>query len=166
MSDINAGVVLVTKFVSASSTVFSGYIDYINRSNAVRNENIDKYTIPTLDREIKQYNEYMEYMGDAKKTTELFTNKKDRLTIDEKDQLKDIFQMAQDNGSLMWQSVISFDNKWLSEAGLYDSESGVLNEFKLKEYTRLAVNAMLDKEGMTNNCIWSASIHYLSLIHI
>lgn len=160
MSDINAGVVLVTKFVSASSTVFSGYIDYINRSNAVRNENIDKYTIPTLDREIKQYNEYMEYMGDAKKTTELFTNKKDRLTIDEKDQLKDIFQMAQDNGSLMWQSVISFDNKWLSEAGLYDSESGVLNEFKLKEYTRLAVNAMLDKEGMTNNCIWSASIHY------
>ena len=103
MSDINAGVVLVTKFVSASSTVFYGYIDYINRSNAVRNENIDKYTIPTLDREIKQYNEYMEYMGDAKKTTELFTNKKDRLTIDEKDQLKDIFQMAQDNGSLMWQ---------------------------------------------------------------
>ena len=67
MSDINAGVVLVTKFVSASSTVFSGYIDYINRSNAVRNENIDKYTIPTLDNEIKQYNEYMEYMGDAKK---------------------------------------------------------------------------------------------------
>lgn len=99
MSDVNAGVVLVTKFVSSSSTVFSGYIDYIKRSNAVRNENIDKYTIPTLDSEIKQYNEYMDYMGDAKKTTELFTNKKDRLTIDEKDQLKEIFQMAQDNGN-------------------------------------------------------------------
>ncbi len=160
MSEITAGVVLVTKFVSAESAVFSGYIDYINRSNAVRNENIDKYTIPTLDSEIKEYNEYMEYMGDARKTTELFTNQKDRLSTAEKEKLKDIFQIAQDNGSLMWQSVISFDNKWLADNGLYDPESGILNEIKIKEYARVAVNAMLDKEGMADNSIWSASIHY------
>lgn len=160
MPTINAGVVLVTKFVSAESAVFSGYIDYINRSNAVRNENIDKYTIPTLDTEIKEYNEYMEYMGDARKTTELFTADKDRLSADEKDKLKDIFQMAQNNGSLMWQSVISFDNKWLADNGLYDPKSGVLNEVKIKEYTRIAVNAMLEKEGLAQNSVWSASVHY------
>lgn len=160
MAKINAGVVLVTKFVSADNAVFSGYIDYINRSNAVRNENIEKYTIPTLDNEIKEYNEYMDYMGDAKKTTELFTDKKDRLSAKEKDKLKDIFQIAQNNGSLMWQSVISFDNKWLAENGLYDPESGVLSEIKIKEYARIAINSMLEKEGMAQNSIWSASIHY------
>ena len=160
MAEINAGVVLVTKFVSSDSAVFSGYIDYINRSNAVRNDNIDKYTIPTLENEIKQYNEYMDYMGDAKKTTELFTNNKDRLSITEKEKLKNIYQLAQDNNSLMWQTVISFDNKWLADNGLYDIESGVLQETKLKEYTRLAMNTMLTKEGMDLNSLWSSAIHY------
>lgn len=160
MSNINAGVVLVTKFVSADSAVFSGYIDYINRSNAIRNDNIDKYIIPTLDSEIKEYNEYMEYMGDAKKTTELFTNNKNRLSSDEKEKLKDIFQTAQNNDSLMWQTVISFDNKWLADNGLYDPESSVLNEVKIKEYARTAINTMLEKEGMDQNSIWSAAIHY------
>lgn len=160
MSTINAGVVMVTQFVSADSDAFSGYIDYINRSNAVRNDNIEKYTIPTLDSEIQQYNEYMDYMADSKKTTELFTDNSDRLTNEEKDQLKNIYQIAQDNDSLMWQTVISFDNQWLADNGLLNSETGVLNEVKLKEYTRLSVNTLLDKEGMKNNSVWSAAIHY------
>lgn len=160
MSTINAGVVLVTQFVSSDSAAFSGYIDYINRSNAVRNDNIRIYTIATLDSEIQQYNEYMDYMANSKKTTELFTDNSDYLTSEEKEQLKNIFQNAQDNDSLMWQTVISFDNKWLADNGLLNLETGVLNEVKLKEYTRLSVNTLLDKEEMKNNSVWSAAIHY------
>lgn len=160
MSKINAGVVVVTQFVSSDSSTFGSYLDYMNRSNAVRNDNIGKYTIPTLDNEIKQYNEYMDYMADSRKTTELFTDNKDRLTADEKETLKGIFETAQENDSLMWQTVISFDNKWLADNGLYNSETGILDEVKLKEYTRLTMNTLLDKEGMKNNSVWSASVHY------
>lgn len=160
MAKINAGVVLVTKFVSADSDTFSGYIDYMNRSNAVRNDYIEKYTIPSLDDEIKQYNNYMEYMADSRKTTELFTNNNDRLNVEEKEKLKEIFETAQNNNSLMWQTVISFDNKWLAQNGILDLDTGILDEVKIKEYTRVTMNTLLEKEQMDHNSIWSASIHY------
>lgn len=39
----------------------------------------------------------------------------------EKKELKRVFEKAQENDSLMWQTVISFDNRWLEENGLYQS---------------------------------------------
>lgn len=30
----------------------------------------------------------------------------------------------------MWQTVISFDNKWLQEHGVYNAKTGVLDEEK------------------------------------
>ena len=35
--------------------------------------------------------------------------------MEEKTKLKDIFKQAQSKDSLMWQTVISFDNKWLEK---------------------------------------------------
>ena len=67
--------------------------------------------------------------------------------------------MAQDNGSLMWQTVISFDNRWLAEHGIYDAKNNVLDERKLKEIARGGVNRMLEKEHL-ESAIWSAAIHY------
>ena len=160
MPEITAGIVLVTKFVSSGDSVFSGYIDYINRNNAVRNDNINKFVIPDLDTEIQKYNEYMNYMDDSEKTTELFTADKNRLSVVEKGKLQNVFQLAQDNNSLMWQTVFSFDNRWLAEYGLYDVETKTLSEAKLKEYIRGGMNKILKNEGMENNSVWSAAIHY------
>ena len=81
------------------------------------------------------------------------------LTHSEKRALKDIFQTAQDNESVMWQTVISFDNRWLEQNGIYDSQKQILDEQKLKEVTRLAVNRLLKSEGL-EHAVWSAGIHY------
>ena len=144
---IKAGCIVKTKFVKASSDIFSGYIDYIDRENAVRNDAIPLYSL------------YSDYMDNPEKTTDLFTNNSDHLNSEEKASLKRTYEKAQKNGSPMWQTVISFDNRWLEENGLYDSSTKILDVKKLMNYTRDSIHPMLKNEGL-ENAVWSAAIHY------
>ena len=147
MGDIKAGVTLMQDFCRPKSEIFSGYIDYLDWEEAQRNH------------AIQTFNLFNDYMGNPEKSTGLFTNEKDNLTHSEKRELKDVFQTAQDNESVMWQTVISFDNRWLEQNGIYDSQKQILDEQKLKEVTRLAVNRLLKSEGL-EHAVWSAGIHY------
>lgn len=146
-NQIKAGCIVKTKFVTSDSDVFSGYIDYIDRENAVRNEFVSSYSV------------YADYMDNPEKTTDLFTNDSDHLSFEQKQQLKTVYEKAQENGSPMWQTVISFDNRWLEENGLYDSEAKILDVKRLMNYARNAVNPMLKADGL-ENAVWSAAIHY------
>ena len=58
--------------------------------------------------------------------------------------------MAQDNQSLMWQTVISFDNEWLRKQGLWNGYLSAQNEQKLQGIIRKSVNEMLEKENLQN----------------
>ena len=144
---INAGVVVVTRFCKPSSSTFAGYINYIDRSEAVRNVKLSRYNL------------YNDYMGNPEKTTGLFTKDKTDLNMEDKDNLKEVFETARENGSLMWQTVVSFDNRWLEEHGLYDAKRDILDERKVKEVITGAVNKMLKNEGL-ENAVWSAAIHH------
>ena len=129
---IKAGVVAVNRFVRSGSREFASYIDYLDRNEAVRNENF------------KDFNLFNDYMDQPEKSTGIFTDKKSILTDADKKNLKNLFQIAYENHSLMWQTVISFDNKWLQEHGVYNAKTGVLDEEKMKELTRGAVNSLLE----------------------
>ena len=111
------GIVVITKFVRSSSTVFSSYIKYIDRDEAVNGGAIHS-----------SYSAYSEeYMGNPEKTTGLFSMDYDQLSEEIAQIYKEQFEQAQKNGSLLWQTVVSFDNKWLEELGIYDPESQVLD---------------------------------------
>lgn len=146
--DIAAGIVLVSRFCVSHSEQFQGYIDYINRDEAIRTEHFSDFSL------------YNDYMDDPEKTTALFTCDNDRLSSEQKNGLKNLFQRAQASGSLMWQNVISFDNRFLSRYGFYNSDTGELNEDKMRELTRAAMSEMADKEKMSDTMIWSAAIHF------
>ena len=147
MDGIRAGVTLMQDFCVARSSEFQSYIDYMAREEAQRNQ------------AFQTFNVFHDYMENPEKSTGLFTATKDHLTMDEKKELKEIFQTAQDNESLMWQTVISFDNRWLEKNHVYDSKHGILDEKKLKEVARAAIGTMLEKEGM-DLAVWTASFHY------
>lgn len=147
MGKIKAGVVVVTEFCRPNDNRFQGYIDYINRSEAVRNKNTAKYNL------------YQNYMGNPNKTSGLFTSEKDNLSEDEKMQLKEIFEQAQSNESVMWQTVISFDNRWLKQNGIISENDDAIDEAKLKEVARGGVNRMLEAEKL-DNAVWSGAIHF------
>ena len=140
-------------FCRPGSDKFQSYIDYIDREEAQRNNAFSTYNI------FSDYEQYNEYMGNPEKSSGLFTADKDSLTYAEKKELKSIFEMAQNNESLMWQTVISFDNRWLEKNGVYDPEKKVLDEQKVKETVRKAINRLMESEGM-DHAVWSAGIHY------
>lgn len=140
-------VVHKSKFVLGNSKVFKSYINYIDRDEATRNYKFNEFSL---------YNDYME---NPEKSGSIFTSDKDYLTNQEKLNLKDKFELAQQNRSLMWQDVFSFDNDWLVENGYYDKETHILDEAKLRGAVRRCMNNHLEKANM-DTALWSASFHY------
>ena len=94
MSGIVSGVNVITEFETPESASYSGYIDYMNKEQGKQ----------------EQYKEYNDYLA---KTDSLFTMEKDNLSENEIKELKSLFEKAQENGSVLWKTVISFDNRWL-----------------------------------------------------
>lgn len=149
-SSVTPGVVLKTKFVLPSSDAFQNYIDYVDREEAKSEVKLNP----------KMFETYQDYMGNSEKTSALFTEYANRLTESEKKSLKEMFKTAHENGSIMWQDVISFHNPWLEKQGIYDEKTKTLDEKKLMDVTRLAMKEMQKREGLEKSSIWSAAIHF------
>lgn len=139
----NPGIVVVQDFTTSEDKGdYKGYTDYMDRASAS-----------------SQYSGYLKYMKNDEKSTGLFTADKDSLSPEEKLKLKGIMDMAQSKGSLMWDTIISFDNEWLEMNHLFNPDEKYLDEQKIKEYVRAGISTMLDAEKM-GNAVWSAAIHY------
>ena len=141
-------IVFKSKFITHSSKEFKSYIDYINREDAVRNNSFSRYSL------------YNDYMGNPQKTTSIFTRFSSKLSEKEKIDLKNNFAKAQNNGSIMWQEVYSFDNNFLKRQGLYDPITNSLDEEKIKEAIRKSIDYSLEKTNIKDSAIWSGAIHY------
>ncbi|MDE1392083.1 MULTISPECIES: MobP2 family relaxase [Bacillus subtilis group] len=154
------GVVIKSQFVLSNNEFkathqksFEEYIKYIERKEATDKQKNDIENLST-------FSSYQDYMGDEIKTSSLFTKDEDVLSYEGKKNLKKLFSLAQKNGSVMWQDVISFNNDWLEKHGVYDSKTNTLDEKKIKDVTRQSLEVMTEKEGLKNTGVWSAAIHY------
>lgn len=151
------GVTFMSRFVIPRSSVFQKYMDYIDREEAVRNDNWMQYSAYTdfyMDNPEKQ-----PVSLQPERTSALFTSTLDSLSPEQKRALKERFQLAQKNQSPMWQNVISFDNRFLQEYGIYDSKTGMVDINRLREITRASMDVFLKKEKM-QGAVWSAAVHY------
>lgn len=148
MEEKSVGVVVISKFLISSNKKFKKYINYMGRDEAIRNEYFNRYSI------------YEDYMGNPEKTTGLFDSSSNCMSKEEKEYAQKLFEQAQKNGSVMWQDVFSFDNKWLEEQGLYDPLTGSLDENKIKNAVRKAIDYSLEKKDMKDTAIWNGAIHY------
>lgn len=142
------GVIVKSQFktnkISNSKSSFKNYVNYMDRAETHTEKN--------------DIESYQDYMGNKEKSTGLFTSDKDFLKEEEKEIYKEVFRNSQEKGSILWQDVISFDNEWLKELGVL-KEHGV-DEKKLKEVTRSAVNEMLKNEKLSDSAVWTGAIHY------
>lgn len=153
------GIVCVTTFCNAQNNHYSKYIGYMDRDEATKKEHFE---------EIDLFSEYVNYMKNFEKTkgwevpehiSSVFTIDKDNLTDDEVSELKNQMFKGQENGSLMWQTVYSFDNDWLSDMGIYDKKTHSLDEKRLKSGARKGISELLKREGL-EDAVWSGAIHY------
>lgn len=143
-----AGVVLVQKFIQPGGKAYTGYVDYMDRPEAIGSRSdLRDYDI---------FGTYQEYMGNPEKSTGLFNE--DYISSAEKEQIKKIFNQSGKQGGILYQTVLSFEPEWLKENGIMDSD-GHIHEDLLREYTRIAVNTIQEKEDM-KSFVWTAAVHY------
>lgn len=144
-----AGIVLVQKFIQPGGAAYKGYVDYMDRPEAISSRSdLRDYDI---------FGTYQEYMGNPEKSTGLF-NDEDYISSAEKEQIKKIFNQSGKQGGILYQTVLSFEPEWLKENGIMDSD-GYIHEDLLREYTRIAVNTIQEKEDM-KSFVWTAAVHY------
>ncbi|MBW9325261.1 hypothetical protein FG877_17215 [Enterococcus casseliflavus] len=166
MSQVIAGVILSGAFVMPHSETYEGYIDYMSRSEAVRNEKFQQYNafqdrdgINILDgADEGMFATYTDYMANPQKTKSLFNRRYDRLPNEVVQYVKNYFIEGQQNGSPLWQLVFSFRNEWLVQQGLLIEATNEVNEEKLMDATREAMKELMKKEGLDSE--WVASIHF------
>lgn len=112
---------------------FKDYIDYMNRSYATENQN--------------------------EEVTAIFTQETNYLEREKVSQLKEKLQEAYRNESLLWQGVISFDNAFLAEQGLYNLETHQVDQTALKQVMRETIPQLIKAEGLSETAFWWGNIH-------
>lgn len=128
---------------------FGNYVNYVDREEAKKNE-----------QEVFQYDVYTHYIFDEQKSNTMFNGKSNYMSKEEIEYTKTKFNKAQKENGIMWKDVISFDNESLKEAGIFDPDCKYLDEQKMKQATRKAMEKFEKKEELNHNLIWASSIHY------
>jgi len=125
-----------SRFVFSQSKKFESYIEYLDREEVKRDKGYNHYSL------------YNEYMSNEMKSSELFSAEKSNLTEDEKEKMKELFTIAKNNNSVLWQDVFSFNNKKLKEQGFYNSKTKALDEEAIREATCNAMNYLLEEDNL------------------
>lgn len=161
MNNITPAIVAVSSFSKPQGKAYQGMIDYMDRDEAVRVDNLSKFNIFSnmleyIDNDVKTI---LEQQEEIQEMSNIFTREKNKLTLKEKKQMKDTFDKAQEKASLMWQTIISFDNKYLEENNIYDSKTSKFDEERLIIAARSSIEVMLKKEKLSH-AVWAANVHY------
>ena len=169
MSRPVAGVIMSAAFVRPGGATYGEYIEYMGRSNAIRNEMFGKYNAfdPVNNGVVgnaidgaseAMFGEYNEYMANPEKTEGLFSRNYDQMPQEAKDYFKSYFNEGRENESPLWQIVFSFRNDWLAEHGLMNLETGEVDGGKLQGAVRVSMNHLEKKEKLNGE--WTGAIHH------
>lgn len=161
----------------------SQYVDYTNRDEAVKIdeelsletnrqmiEGLTEDEITRIQEAVPEtqlnFKEYIDYMNrsyatenQSEEITAVFTQEADYLQKRRLNDLKNKLESAYQNGSLLWQGVISFDNAFLAEQGLYDVATGQVDQKAIKAAMRDMMPTLIQKEGLSDSAFWWGNIH-------
>lgn len=142
---------------------FTTYISYMARQYAL--EKKDKLT-PAEVIEQEKIAESLHKMNkdpSIKKTSEflpgVFSCSSDQVNAADLKEIKEVFRRGQNHGSIIYQDVVSHDNRYLEKLGLYDPTTDTLDEDGLKRAGKEMMNKLFEKEKMDDTVFWMASIH-------
>lgn len=156
------------------SQSFEGYLDYMDRKNALLAQSKltdeERVSLVEINKRLADYSTLSKAQIDAmqKETQEkiwslntgMFDFKNDDLTQKEVEQYKKLFDRANQNESVLFQDVVSFDTKALIEAGIYNPYSNELKREPLIMAGRKMMNVLYEKENLNGSTISVGEIHY------
>lgn len=161
---IEANKILDNKFDlnSFADKDFTKMIGYMARKYAIERKSTqtlaEKIELKKVSGAIEELNSSTDVASDNTLLNGVFSQSQNFVAKNDLDMIKDKFLEGQKNGSVMYQDVISFDNKFLKQNGLLDNR-GNLNEQRLKDASKSMMNKMFGIEELQNTGYWFASIH-------
>ncbi len=143
-----ANVIVKVDFKKGGDAPYSGYISYMDREEVEVNSHNN----------VNHYTGYIDYMNrDEAKGSGLFTGSKHRLDDEDIENLKSIFDSAQENGGFLWRITISFRTGFLEQIGL--KRKDFFDEDLIKDVTKKSMEAAIKKTALYDP-IWVAEIHH------
>lgn len=131
----------ITQQGMSKENLFQNYLDYMSINQLKSDTEYNKENV-------------------KKRTTSSF-NDSEFLNEKEMNMLKDKFERADKNNHVMYQDIISFDNQFLIDNGLYNEDIDKLDEPKIKKATRRMMHQMIRDNKMDEyKTFWCANIHY------
>lgn len=123
----------IAKEIQEQTLDYVGYIDYMKRNYATKN--------------------------DSKELTGIFTDKTLNASTGEAEHLKDMLVEAKENKSLLWRGVISFDNDFLARNGVYIPKSKEVDQEMIKKVVQKAMVNVIKREKLSDSAFWWGNIH-------
>lgn len=149
--------------INLSNEDYGKYIGYMMRREALADKKQKEGLSPKEEAELKRVN-------DGAKKYELPSLKKDKILpgyfskdqatirLKDLDKIRNKMRSAQENSSILWQDVISFDNDYLRQLNVFDPTTGYLDEDGIRKASAAMMKVLEVDEGL-NNPFWTASIH-------
>jgi len=142
---------------------FTTYISYMARQYALEK----KPSLTTAEQiEQEKISESLKKMSEdssMKKAPEflpgVFSCSSDQVSAADLKEIKNVFRRGQNHGSIIYQDVVSHDNKYLEKLGLYDPKTDRLDESGLKRAGKEMMDKLFEKEKLNETGYWMASIH-------
>ena len=154
-------------FWSLDDTNFGNYLGYMSRIQALETKKQKKGGLTKAEKKELNHattNKDNILNGRATKEKELdatFTINKDSIQLKDFADIRNTLNLAQKNGSILWQDVVSFDNDFLKKHNFLDEKTGIVDTAALKKASRKMMSTFQEKmKPPLNEMYWLASIHY------
>lgn len=141
---------------------FTKYVSYMTRKYALeKKSSLTSFEEKELKRINHSLNEFEtdEIPAEDTPLNGVFTDKQNHIFDDDLKEISKEFSNGQKRGSIIFQDVISHDNAFLEELGLYDSKTDTLDERGLIHASRAMMKELMEKENLSDSAQWMASIH-------
>lgn len=141
---------------------FTKYVSYMTRKYALeKKSSLTSFEEKELKRINHSLNEFEtdEIPAEDTPLSGVFTDKQNHIFDEDLKEISKEFSNGQKRGSIIFQDVISHDNAFLEELGLYDSKTDTLDERGLIHASRAMMKELMEKENLSDSAQWMASIH-------
>ncbi|EOD5840846.1 MobP2 family relaxase [Listeria monocytogenes] len=143
---INLGVLHDAKFTYG--TDIAGFIKYMDDETKTNQEVADL-----------NFGTFMGYMDNPNKSTGLFDSTGEYISKERRKDYVQYFKLAQERDTILWQDLFSFNNEWLEEYGLMDTKTNEVDETRLMNAVKTAMDTLVKMEGL-QDYKWVASMHH------
>ena len=96
---------------------------------------------------------------DSAEKTGIFTSNTLNADIEETKIIKNMLQKARSNNSILWRGVISFDNDFLAQNGLYNPKTKKVDQVGIKKAIQKAMPNVISREKLSDSAFWWGNIH-------